>query len=522
MGDAISLHLEMNDPRNMYYLQVTGAEGPHGIGQYSVTVAFDDVVTVDTKTVEQFAGRDFRFLTHGQIRDMFEQATDVYFNDDSHADDILREAAELDTTLGFADDTHYKTIGSIVDAADVDHYRFKSAVPLPGQNNVMTAVVTSLESRGLIPQVELFTENGQPVPAEVLANGNGQVVIQTEDAPADEDLVLRIRAANLGDGDSTGNYRLTIFFGGQAARLGEFARGSLTAEAPEMLHALHVGQSQLMHLLLATSAAPDAGAVWLSVYDEQGSLRYRVASVAGDTRSAGAILLDPGSYVVQVNALGIDSGPLGDIQYQLLGASVTGPLGPVIRDPTSQPVFACPGQPGTFCYPGGVRSSDPFLWNGFLQSQPAGGPPTEPAALFDNWWNWFWSLQPGDSNGDQQVDINDLNNVRNHFGAVGPSPLGDTDGDGDVDLDDLNAVRNNFGAVSRGGSPAAMNLSGTKNVLHADLRSAVRRAALTASRDHADDQQQAADAVIFEFVVTGTDVVRSILLTASQHRFPAM
>lgn len=50
----------------------------------------------------------------------------------------------------------------------------------------------------------------------------------------------------------------------------------------------------------------------------------------------------------------------------------------------------------------------------------------------------------GDSDGDGQVGLSDLNNVRNNFGGGG---LGDTDGDGLVLLPDLNNVRNNFGAV---------------------------------------------------------------------------
>jgi hypothetical protein len=53
---------------------------------------------------------------------------------------------------------------------------------------------------------------------------------------------------------------------------------------------------------------------------------------------------------------------------------------------------------------------------------------------------------PGDTNNDNQVDLADLNNVRNNFGAEGPGVLGDTNGDDRVDLADLNAVRNNFGA----------------------------------------------------------------------------
>jgi hypothetical protein len=56
----------------------------------------------------------------------------------------------------------------------------------------------------------------------------------------------------------------------------------------------------------------------------------------------------------------------------------------------------------------------------------------------------------GDTDGDGDVDLTDLNNVRNNFGGAG---LGDTDSDGDVDLSDLNNVRNNFGAVGANAVP---------------------------------------------------------------------
>lgn len=54
----------------------------------------------------------------------------------------------------------------------------------------------------------------------------------------------------------------------------------------------------------------------------------------------------------------------------------------------------------------------------------------------------------GDTDADGDVDLADLNNVRNQFGATGGNPIGDTlPFNGSVGLEDLNAVRNNFGAT---------------------------------------------------------------------------
>jgi hypothetical protein len=53
---------------------------------------------------------------------------------------------------------------------------------------------------------------------------------------------------------------------------------------------------------------------------------------------------------------------------------------------------------------------------------------------------------PGDANGDDVVNVEDLNLVRNNFGAEGEPIAGDTfPYNGRVDIEDLNAVRNHFG-----------------------------------------------------------------------------
>ncbi len=60
----------------------------------------------------------------------------------------------------------------------------------------------------------------------------------------------------------------------------------------------------------------------------------------------------------------------------------------------------------------------------------------------------------GDTDADGDVDVTDLNNVRNQFGGAGNPILGDTyPFDQSVNITDLNNVRNNFGA---GQPPAAV------------------------------------------------------------------
>lgn len=52
---------------------------------------------------------------------------------------------------------------------------------------------------------------------------------------------------------------------------------------------------------------------------------------------------------------------------------------------------------------------------------------------------------PGDTNGDNAVDISDLGQVLSQFGQSGAGLAGDLDGDGNVNISDLGAVLSNFG-----------------------------------------------------------------------------
>lgn len=71
------------------------------------------------------------------------------------------------------------------------------------------------------------------------------------------------------------------------------------------------------------------------------------------------------------------------------------------------------------------------------------------------------TVQFGDTNADNAIDLDDLNNVRNYFGDTGSA--WDTSGDtypfdGFVDIRDLNAVRNNLGSFVSIPEPSSLAL----------------------------------------------------------------
>jgi protocadherin Fat 4 len=101
----------------------------------------------------------------------------------------------------------------------------------------------------------------------------------------------------------------------------------------------------------------------------------------------------------------------------------------------------------------------------------------------------------GDTNGDEVVDLVDLNNVRNNFGATGEDVLGDTNGDGVVDLDDLNAVRNNFGATEPQDAFRAVNRVPAKGTSARETQFDLASPAVQSRGSQESDQDATTDAI---------------------------
>jgi hypothetical protein len=223
-------------------------------------------------------------------------------------------------------------------------------------------------------------------------------VVQVGGIESESDVDISVRAAEEGGLFDEGNYQITIGFGENAIVMSPAAAGAVTALEPVAEHTLYVALPQLFHFAVAVSPAGGtvSSGVIASIINEHNEVVFKVAARPGETRSAGSVLLKPGTYRVRVQGVSLEEQLTSDLSYSLLANVSSDPFLANPDDPTFQPEFQCehPGHEGLFCYPGEFVSSDPFLWDDFINSQPA-PPPVIPLQeliqlLLGDWWRFVW------------------------------------------------------------------------------------------------------------------------------------
>jgi hypothetical protein len=399
-GDDLLISLQNpSDEDTTYYISVSGGTADlYGQGGYALSIAFDGINQFDLSTLKTYPDGALRNLPPDQLGRLVDAGGEGLVNDDAHTDDSLATAAALTSDADFAIPGRFEKIASISDEHDVDWYRIRAPQASAGQSSVLTITVSSLAAGRLVPKLSVFDHNQQPVAATIIANGGGELVVQVTGIQSDNNYYIEVAADDPHGPFNTGNYQLTASFGGQAANFASFASGTLAVGAGQNVHTLYVATPQLFQFLLqAQPAAVTSPTVLLAtIYDESGQAVYRLSTPLGQSRSQGAVLLAPGTYTLSISWLSLGGTVAVPITYDLSGKVLSDPFASDPNDPTTSP-FACPdpGSGNAFCYPGGIMSNDPYLWDSFIDSLSNGPPavdlPTQIALLLGSWWSWFWT-----------------------------------------------------------------------------------------------------------------------------------
>lgn len=386
-GSTISVTIPSALEGEKYFARVTSARTDvFSVGSYALIATLDDNLTVPKAKIRAVTQGDYRFLTQDQLQEVFLSNQKPNFNDDAGLNDEPLGATHLLTAPGYASNTHYRYEGSIALATESDYYVVKS----PRVGNVMTVTVTALEQGGLIPDVHVFDKDLNAVAAELLVNGNGEYVLQVPAIQGNADYFVEVVAWNPAGTHATGNYRLDVGFRRDAIVRETFAKGSFAGSEREKFHSLYIAQNQLFHIALDASPTTNVSVVlWTTIYNEDGDVVYRVATVPGRLNSTRSVILAAGSYLVQVTAATDSTDPLPTIDYELLGLGISGPIGPRVVDANGTPIYTCPDGSGKFCYPGGLVTTKPFIFvDGGLVPLPAGST-TKPPVVSIEWWYWY-------------------------------------------------------------------------------------------------------------------------------------
>ncbi len=361
-GDVVSLTIANADPSKTYYLKVEGATSDvFGIGSYALAATFDATNTVDAATLDQVMRGPYQSLGPNEIAALFTDPNAVLFHNDQHSDDTSSSAVVLTTPAGYAPNSHYETVGSLSDPADVDFFSVRATNADNGQPNVLTATVRAVEPNGVAPRLLLFDRDMNPVAAQVLANGDGTYTIQAAGMKSGARYFVEVLAAPTGQG--AGNYALNVDFGHNPVSLENFAQGSLDATASATEYHLYVAQSQLFQFLLSATTQDQAMGitVTLTIRDASGDVLDTLSTAANDSASGRALFLTPGAYTIEIVATSTNSGPVPSLAVSLLGKSISDPIGPTLGDSILAPIYVSPTTPTVYTYPDGTTTLTPFL-----------------------------------------------------------------------------------------------------------------------------------------------------------------
>ena len=287
----------------------------------------------------------------------------------------------------------YQTSGYIESADDVDYLESAPSNLDSEDFEYLSIVVRSTTPGGLVPRVDAFSTSGKPRASEVLANANGVLILQVKDVEPEDGVVVRVSAANTNESYQAGGYELEAQFVSRQVELDELYEGVLKDEKSDLVRTLHIGETQLVHFALSAGEVEldEPTMVWAVIFDTDGQVLRKFATPPGETRSVETVLMTPGNYRVEFHAARANGQELPEVEFELLGKSLSLPIGPGISDPTNTPILSCrdPGADPSFCSPVDMPVTDPIVLPE-LSVPPLPSPLVSVGTpwLDPSWWYW--------------------------------------------------------------------------------------------------------------------------------------
>ncbi len=348
-GGEVTLNFNASSDSTYFVRIESGVSGDAGTGQYGLAI-MSPGTNITTSQLDAFLQQPYAALSQVDLQDSWNNPGGVLVNDTGGGDSGSSSATPL-TAAGAG---RFTAIGSLHDANSRNYYQLTTP---SGGAVTMTIAATAFGSNGTVPHVQLSDSAGRPVSVNIVGNGIDGYAVQASGLLPNQKYVLRV---GVGDSGTGGNYQLAVDLSQVGPLVTSMAANQLTAAAPQQGYALYVAQPQLFHFDLT---AGNQSGIQVTIVDSAGNVAFQLTAGAGQTLSGPTVLLYPGSYKVSFLAINLQTG--STVSYQLLGAVISDPIGPVLVNTSSAPQFHAPTPPKPgqiYLYPGGHYSGIPFFW----------------------------------------------------------------------------------------------------------------------------------------------------------------
>jgi hypothetical protein len=390
----LQLKFDNRDYRGDLYVRIESADdGLFSVGGYSLVAVFDELNVIDEATINQIVHIQHRRLLPADFDDFFDDDEFYFIGQDFHTNDDLDSAEELLPLDGSPVAIRYEFVGSLTDQTDIDSFALTVPPEATLTADTLTLTIRTLDSMSFVLAVTVYDSLRRPLETTPLIHGNGELVLQARGVAGESKLYVELSSSGGSPMSMGGNYVLHALLGGPAVSHSVFSSGevrNMTLAQP-----LRVATPQLFQLGLSVDGVDEYAsmAVAARVVDSVGRNVFQTIVHPGQFRSAPGVLLNPGTYWVLVNRLSdsVDHQDLPTLQFELWGNIVSDPFGidPLVPSALE---FQCEGTPGLYCYPSGVVSSSPFLWEEFLGAIDDEGV-WSGSILFpqleDSWASWY-------------------------------------------------------------------------------------------------------------------------------------
>lgn len=217
-------------------------------------------------------------------------------------------------------------------------------------------MVIDLAPLGVDPallDIRVFNSARQSVPMRRRFRSTGDVVVEITNVQPNQ--VYYVRVQNKVGNTRNGNYLLLINVADDSAALERIQQVNLSAAQPDRFGVMTTYKTQLYRFDLSMTSSNNSNqAAQLTIYSDSGREEL-VTSVRSGRKVTLFVWLPAGEHYLRFTAKSLNNAAIRNSVVTLDGASVSDDEGPVLLDPSGNPVSG-PQNPGT-------NPTPPPTWN---------------------------------------------------------------------------------------------------------------------------------------------------------------